>query len=356
MTDILIIGGGVAGLGVAAELAPHAKVTLIEAEPAFTYHASGRSAAIYLPGYGNAAVRVLNDASALGLRAAGVLSPRGVLLLGAAGDEADLRTEAATMGIPEIPVARAQALLPILDPDRITCAAWTEDALAIDTDALCQHYLRRARAAGADLRTRAPAQAIRREGGLWHVTTPDGEITAQRLVNAAGAWVDGIARMAGVRPLGFQPLRRSMAVLPAPGGHDVSSWPFTLFVRDAWYAKPEGGRWLVSPSEEDPAEPHDAFADDMVIAEGLARYEAAVNMPVTRVETTWAGLRTMAPDRTLVLGPDPEEPDFIWCAGQGGYGFQSAPAASKLLADRVLGRSPDLLPAQVEALSPSRFA
>ena len=197
--------------------------------------------------------------------------------------------------------------------------------------------------------------AIRRDGGLWHVATPKGEFSAKILVNAAGAWVDEVARMAGMVPLGFTPYRRSMARIPAPGGHDVSAWPMLFGLGEAWYAKPDAGALIVSPAEEHPTEPHDAFADDLVLAEGLARYEEMVTEPVTRLLANWAGLRTFAPDRVLVIGRDPVSPEFFWLAGQGGYGFQSAPAASQLAADLLAGRASVLEPETIFALSPARF-
>src|SRR5690606_30261562 len=196
---------------------------------------------------------------------------------------------------------------------------------------------------------------IERTATGWRVRWPGGEAEAPLLVNAAGAWVDNVARMAGVRPLGFQPNRRSMARIPAPGGLDVSSWPMIFGPGETWYAKPDAGALIVSPAEEDPAEPHDAWADDMVLAEGLARYEAMVTAPVTRPLASWAGLRTFAPDRVLVIGPDPDVPSFFWVAGQGGYGFQTSAAASALVGDLVAGRSPALDAATVAALSPARF-
>jgi glycine/D-amino acid oxidase-like deaminating enzyme len=161
--------------------------------------------------------------------------------------------------------------------------------------------------------------------------------------------------MAGVAPKGLTPLRRSMARIPAPGGHDVSGWPMIFGPGETWYAKPDAGALIVSPAEEHAAEPHDAWADDMVLAEGLARYEEMVAEPVTRLLANWAGLRTFAPDRVLVIGPDPAEPDFLWSAGQGGYGFQTAPAAAALLAALAEGHAPELDPATVAALSPGRF-
>ena len=146
-----------------------------------------------------------------------------------------------------------------------------------------------------------------------------------------------------------------MARLPAPGGHALRDWPIFFGVGETWYAKPDAGALLVSPADEDPVEPHDAWADDMVLAEGLARYSAMVTEPVTRVLTSWAGLRSFSPDRALVLGPDPDAPEFIWCAAQGGYGFQTAPAASQLLADLVMGRTPGLAADVVASLTPDRF-
>ncbi len=161
--------------------------------------------------------------------------------------------------------------------------------------------------------------------------------------------------MAGVRPLGFTPYRRSMARIPAPGGHDVSKWPMMFGPGEDWYAKPDAGALIVSPAEEDLMEPHDAWADDMVLAEGLARYEAMVTEPVTRVMSNWAGLRTFAPDRVLVIGRDLREPSFFWLAGQGGYGFQSSAGASQLAADLILGRTPEIAASLVAALDPARF-
>jgi glycine/D-amino acid oxidase-like deaminating enzyme len=187
------------------------------------------------------------------------------------------------------------------------------------------------------------------------VQSGDRRFGADLLVNAAGAWADPVAQMAGVAPLGIVPHRRSMARIPAPEDQDLRDWPMFFGVSESWYAKPDAGALLVSPADEDPVDPHDAWADDMVLAEGLARYEAMVRTPVTRLIASWAGLRSFAPDRALVLGPDPDVPSFIWCAAQGGYGFQTAPAASQLLADLTLGRDPALPADLVAQLRPDRL-
>ncbi len=157
------------------------------------------------------------------------------------------------------------------------------------------------------------------------------------VVNAAGAWADAIAAMAGADPLDLVPYRRSMAQLAAPGGRDVTAWPFVEEVAESWYAKPDAGRWLVSPADRDAVAPFDAWPDDMVLAEGLARYQEAVTEEVTRPLSSWAGLRTFAPDGVPVVGPAPDAPGFWWFAGQGGYGFQIAPALAAVLEARMAG-------------------
>jgi glycine/D-amino acid oxidase-like deaminating enzyme len=245
--------------------------------------------------------------------------------------------------------------VPILDPGRLAFAAFADHAWDIDTDRLIQGLARQARAAGVPIVTRCPVTGLGRRQGRWHADTPQGGIAARVVVNAAGAWVDRVAALAGLAPLGMQPMRRSMARLPAPGGRDVRGWPMLLGAGETWYAKPDAGALIVSPAEEDPVEPHDAFADDMVLAEGLARYEAMVTEPVTRLLANWAGLRTFAPDRSPVIGFGAAE-GFFWLAGQGGYGFQSAPAAARLAADLILGRPPEIGADLAARLDPGRFA
>lgn len=355
MIDFLVIGGGVAGVSAAARLSELGSVTLLEGEDALAYHASGRSAALFEESYGKPSTVALNAASLDYHRTADVLSPRGLLLVGTADTADAFAADKAHMKLPEITVAQARAMIPILDPAVVDRAAYHPDAWDIDTDKLVQTFARTARANGATIVTRAQVTGITRTPAGWDVTTRDATYQARTLVNAAGAWVDVIAQMAGIAPLGFTPLRRSMARIPAPGGHDVSGWPMIFGPHEDWYAKPDAGALIVSPAEEHPVDPHDAYADDMVLAEGLARYEAHVTEPVTRLLSSWAGLRTFAPDRTLVLGPANDDPQFIWCAGQGGYGMQSSPAASQLLADLISGKPSVLSADTIKALSPARF-
>jgi D-arginine dehydrogenase len=355
--DFLIIGGGIAGVSAAARLSALGSVLLLEAEEALAHHASGRSAALFEPRYGAPAVVGLSMASAGYFAAApGVLSPRGMMIVAKAEAKDAFDHDVAAMDFTRISVAEARQIVPILNPETVAFAGHADHAQDIDTDLLIQHFAREAKANGARILTRARITTIARDGAGWRVDSTAGTFTARMIINAGGAWVDHIATLAGIHPLGFTPFRRSMARIPAPGGHDVSRWPMLFGPGEDWYAKPDAGALIISPAEEHLMEPHDAWADDMVLAEGLARYEEMVTEPVTRLISNWAGLRTFSPDRVLVIGPDPREPTFFWLAGQGGYGFQSCPAASQLAADLIAGRPPALDADLVAALSPARFA
>jgi len=277
--------------------------------------------------------------------------PRGLMLLGSKGCEDAFARDLTAMKMDPISLDEAMAMVPVLDPAHVTKAAFHSAAYDIDTDAVLQSYAKDVTAAGGVIELNACVTSIKRDAGIWQI----GAHKARNLVNAAGAWADTLAIMAGITPIGLQPMRRSMARVAAPDGHDVSRWPMLFGPGETWYAKPDAGALLISPADEDPVAPQDAWADDMVLAEGIARYQPHVTAPVTRMIANWAGLRSFAPDRELVLGPDPREPSFIWCAAQGGYGFQTAPAASRLLADLIAGRQSDLSTDVLAALSPSRF-
>ena len=349
---IAVVGGGIAGVSAAAALATSgAEVVLFEAENALGYHASGRSAAMYEKNYGNATIRALNAVSGPLLEQAGVLSPRGLLMVALAEEEAAFDADLAGMGLEEISLDAARACVPILSPD-ITRAALHEGAQDIDTHALLMGYAKTARNHGATVLTGTKVLGLRPG---WTVETEEGSLACDAVVNAAGAWADQVAVLAGVTPLGLQAYRRSMARLPAPGGWDVSNWPMLFGPGETWYAKPDAGGWIVSPADEDPVGAMDAWADDTVLAEGIARYSAHVTEPVTRVETNWAGLRTFAKDRALVIGEAPDAARFFWLAGQGGYGFQTGPAAAAHLAHLVTS-APAVVDRSVAAcLSPERF-
>lgn len=357
MNEFVVIGGGIAGLSAGARLSAHGTVTVLEAEDALGYHASGRSAALYEANYGKPAIVALSVASGNYHHTAngGYLTPRGLLLVAGSEQEDAFQQDVDDLNLAPVSLDQARSMVPIVNPDTVAFAAHHDAALDIDTDRMLQDFARVIRGNGGKVLTRAKVTSISHGDTGWQVGTTDGNYAARNLINAAGAWADEIAAMAGIAPIGITPYRRSMARMPAPGGHDVTGWPMLMGVNESWYAKPDAGRLLVSPADQDATHAHDAYADDMVLAEGLARYEEMVTEPVTRVETNWAGLRSFAPDRVLVLGPDPTQRDFIWCAGQGGYGFQTAPAASQLLADLVTGTTSELDPDIVATLTPERF-
>ncbi len=354
MADIIVIGGGIAGLSAAARLSADAQVILLEMESATGYHASGRSAALIEENYGAPSVQALNRASMDHFKEGCYLTQRGLLIVAEADDSAAFKADVANMGVHPITPSEAIEFVPILDPAKVALAAYHAPAFDIDTDRLMQDFIRTIRANGGQIVTDATVTEIRQDAHGWHIRA-GGEYSAPTLVNAAGAWADLIAGIAGVTPLGIVPHRRSMARIAAPDGHDTSRWPMFFGTGESWYAKTDAGALIVSPAEEVATHPHDAFADDMTLAEGLDRYQNMVTPEVTRPLARWAGLRSFAPDRTLVLGRDPEVPEFVWCAGQGGYGFQTSPAASALLADLVTGRTPALDPQSVSELRPDRL-
>jgi len=358
MTDFIVIGGGIAGLTAGAHLSALGQVTLLERESQLGYHASGRSAALFEQNYGSASTMALSRASAeaLGTDNGGVLSPRGFVMLGKAGEDTAFDTDLAALGLDEITPEDAIARVPILNPEVLTRAAYQAEAQDIDTNQLIQNNARAITRSGGQIVGQADVTKVDRTRLGWTVRTGKGDIYGGKvLVNAAGAWADDLALMARIAPIGLTPCRRSMGRIPAPGGHDVSTWPMIFGPGETWYAKPDAGALIVSPADEDATTPHDAFADDLTLAEGFARYEAYVTTPVTRLLSSWAGLRTFSPDRQLVLGADPSDPTFIWCAAQGGYGFQTAPAAGRLIADVAAGRTPEIGADIAALLSPARY-
>jgi len=363
MQDILVIGGGIAGIGAAAEMSLEADVTVLEAEDVIGYHSSGRSAAIFLLNYGNATLRALNAAAEPtlkepdGIAENSLLSPRGELLI---ANETELAAFESyldgAVGMERISPDDAVGLIPILRRDGITAAAIERDAQDIDVDRMLQGYARLLRKRGGSISKNSPAKRISHSNGSWNVETPSDTYQAPVIVNAAGAWADVIAEMAGLRKVGLVPMRRSAILLPSPADYDINHWPLFVSASEQWYAKPEAGKLFVSPADEDPVEPHDAWPEDLVIAEGLDRFQKAVTIPVTRVEKSWAGLRSFVSDRTPVVGFDTQADGFFWLAGQGGYGMQTAPALSVLSANLCLGKTPALSEAIVAALSPARFS
>jgi len=366
--DIIIIGGGIAGAGVGAMLAGEARVLLLEGEDRPGYHSTGRSAAMFIESYGNDTICALNRASRPYLSAPpledldhGLLSDRGILFLSDGNEtgEIELNTLLADApGVVEISTDEAIRRVPVLDPRHIHRTIFEESAQDIDVNALHQAWLKRLQRLGGQIVCGAPVTGLFQTNDVWNVEAGTLRYQAPIIVNAAGAWADNVAVMAGVPTCGLQPLRRSVAVLPAPDGLNMSDLPLFGDAGESWYAKPESGKLLVSPADADPVEAHDVYVDDMVLAEGLHRFERAVTCPVTRVERSWAGLRTFSTDKTPVVGYAADHPGFFWLAGQGGYGIQTAPALSAFAASLILRQVPTITDAATltEAMSPTRFA
>lgn len=357
--DIIVIGAGIAGASAAAHLAGTARVAILEMEDRPGYHTTGRSAAAYEPNYGPAPILALTRASRAHFDAGGYLTPRETIFFMPATQEAAFeRLMAAQRGMEEITVAEARARFPLLREGYARRAVLDRGTADIDVDLLHQSYLRRFRQNGGELHCSHPVTALERKGA-WEVRAGNETFRAQIIVNAAGAWGDRVAAMAGRRPIGLQPKRRSAALVPGPGGTGVMQWPMVGDVGETWYCKPQSGKLLISPADATPVDPHDAYADDMTLAEGIARFEEAVDHRITRVEHSWGGLRSFAPDGCPVAGYDAAADGFFWLIGQGGYGIQSAPALSQLAAALVRGEAP---PASIldeglspESLSPLRF-
>jgi D-arginine dehydrogenase len=350
--DIAVIGAGMAGASLAAELAPHAKVLLAEAEEQPGYHATGRSAAFWEECYGGPDVVPLTLASGPYLREHGMLSSRGALYIGRAEDEPAIesfieRFADSGVSIERLGRAALERRIPGVRAD--WQHAVSEPACAdIDVAGLHQHYLACARAGGVELRCRARLEAAEREGEGWRLSFGRaGEARARVLVNAAGAWADPLAELAGTRPLGIQPLRRTVAQLrtvPRP----PADLPLVLDISGAFYFKPEHGKLWLSPHDETPCPACDAAPEELDVALAIDRFEQVVDWRIEAVEHKWAGLRSFAPDRLPVYGFDSRVPGYFWFAGQGGFGIQTAPAAARLGAQLLVGLPRDSMTEELD--------
>lgn len=368
--EIIIVGAGMAGASAACELARTHRVSLLEGEEIVGYHATGRSAALFSETYGNATVRALTRASRgyfchppEGFSSGPLLRRRGVLLVAGASQapmvEQLLRQNDVQKHLRQIGSEDALILCPALRPEAVAAGALYEaEAADIDVNALHHGYLRQFRELGGTLLRNARVTAAQRHGGLWRVKSTAGEFQAPILVNAAGAWADHVADLAGISPRGIQPYRRTIAIAQIAGPAPAHDWPMTLDVTESYYFKPEAGHLLLSPADETPVDACDVQPLDIDVAIAVERIEQATRMRIERVRRTWAGLRSFSPDRTPVIGFDPHGPQFFWLAGQGGYGIQTAPAAASLTGSLIRGTAlpPALDGFDLRRVSPSRFA
>ena len=331
--DIIVIGAGIAGASVAARLSATHRTAILEMEERPGHHSTGRSLATFEPNYGPAPIRALTRASRREFDDLKLLTPRESMFLVPEGQEHEFAAlKAAQKGMREISLAEAKTRFPLLNDGYCKNIMLDPATADIDVDLLLQNFLRQFKAHGGALLCGHAVQSLQHESGQWTVMAGGKSFRARIIVNAAGAWGDLVAGLAGAKPSGLQPKRRSIAVVPAPDGHDVTNWPWIGDPGETWYCKPQSGKLLVSRAEATHVDPHDAYADDMALAEGIDRFQQATGIEVGRVEHTWAGLRSFAPDGNLVVGYDSRLDGFFWLIGQGGYGIQTSPALSRLAA------------------------
>lgn len=349
--DVAIAGAGIAGASLAAELAPHARVLLLEMEDQPGYHSTGRSAAFWSETYGGPLIQPLTSASEEGLKP--FLSPLGSLHIGRVEEATKIDAFLAEFegsGV-ELSARDPREVVPGLR-DEWSLGVWEPSCAYIDVGALHQDCLARAKRAGAVMVTGAELRSAARVGGRWQLGTAAGDYAVDILVDAAGAWADAVALHAGVRPIGIQPYRRTIMQLRTdplvPHG-----LPHVGHIAGSFYFKPEGDRLWLSPHDEIPSAPCDAQPEEIDVAIAIDRFEGVVDWRVAGIDRKWAGLRSFASDRLPVYGYDPDSAGFFWCAGQGGFGIQTAPAAAKVAAAMLLGTTPDPL---VAAIDPDSYS
>jgi D-arginine dehydrogenase len=343
--DIIVIGAGIAGVSAAAELAADARVTVLEMESHPGYHATGRSAAYFAAGYGK---KVIQEIAACcegflrgppdGFSEAELFRPRDCMYFGRE-DQADKLLEMQADN-PRLQFVDAQTVcerVPVLSPEYIHGAMWDTKGGDLDVDAMLQGFLRQFRRRGGQFLANHCVSRLERMAGVWNVTAGGQQFQAPVVVNAAGAWVERVAALAGLGSLGIQPLRRTALTIPAPDGVDIRDWPEMVDADEDFYFKPDAGQILISPADETPSEPCDAQAEELDVATGVYRFEQATGLDIRRVNHSWAGLRTFAPDRVLVAGFDPRSDGFFWLAGQGGYGVMCSTAMARLTRYLVTG-------------------
>ena len=359
--DFAVIGAGIAGASLAAELAPHASVILLEAESAPGYHSTGRSAAFWHETLGGPLIQPLSKASLAPLQEGGFLTPRTSLNVADAAHVAMLDTLMQNFAGTGAQLQRLdhdgiRRYVPRASPDLVG-GVLEVDCADIDVGGLLNDCLRRFRRAGGTVATDFRVEDISRQGD-WVLHSRDTDVTAGTIINAAGAWADHVAELAGVRPLGLQPKRRTIAQVRVDGEDVPANLPLTIDIAGSYYFRPEGPNklWLC-PHDETPVEAHDVSPDELDVAIAIDRFESVTDWRVVAVEHKWAGLRTFAPDRLPIFGFDPLADRFFWCAGQGGVGIQTAPAAAMLCAALLLDCSPHEMVSHIspQAFAPDRF-
>ena len=369
--DFVVIGGGIAGASAAFKLAAHGKTLLAEKERVAGYHTTGRSAALFTEAWEHGVLRSLASASRSfleeppdGFTDYPLLAPLPALLIGR-DDQVDrvaalAEDAAATVDVVLLDAEGAMRACPVLRPGYVASALLEPGSREIDVNELHQGFLRGLRRRGGEVRLRSEVHELRPNGAGWIIAAGESTISAGVVVNAAGAWADAVAELAGVERIGLVPYRRTAFVFSAPSSVNPSEMPMVIDVDEAFYFKPEPGRFMGSLAEETPMEPHDVRPEEIDVALAIERINAATTLDIRHVSRTWAGLRSFVPDRHPVVGMDPESPGFFWLAGQGGFGIMTSPAMAELAAGLIVnGEPPGRLAqfgVQVKRLAPDRLA
>ena len=347
-TEFLIIGGGIAGASTGYALAEHGSVIVVEREEHCGYHTTGRSAALLTEAWESPLIRRI---TALGrefledppVRFTDVplVSPRPIMLIGRL-DQSEAVDSAVAGARPQVPSVRlidgeeAVELCPVLRPGYVERAVFEPHGRTIDVDALLQGFLRGIRRRRSRVLTTSPVTAVDRDGDGWMVSAGAETIHSDYLINAAGSWADQVAALAGLEPIGLQPKRRTAFTFPAPESFDVRSWPAVVDIDEQFYFEPEGVQLLGSPADQTPMDPHDVRHEEIDVALGIERIQTATTLEIHSIRRAWAGLRTFTPDGVPVVGPDPENPRFIWLAGQGGFGIMTSPGMAAMATSLII--------------------
>jgi len=370
--EFIVVGAGMAGASAAGNLAPHGRTLVLERESQPGYHSTGRSAALFTECYGSPDIRALSVGSRAfylsppaGFSDVPLVRPRGALFIARADQIAALDRHERESGrfvktLRRLDAAGVARLVPALRPDYSAAGVLEPDAADIDVAALLQSYLRALRRHGGEIVNGVAVRSIRRKDGRWEIETGQGSFAAPTLIDAAGAWSDELAGLAGVAPLGLVPKRRTVVTFDVPVPREIDAWPAVIDVDEEFYFKPDAGRILASPADETPSPPCDAQPEDYDIAVAMERIGRATVYAPRHLAAKWAGLRTFAPDKTIVAGFDARAEGFFWLAGHGGYGIQTAPAMGRVVAALARGQQipSDLREVGVTAagLSPGRAA
>ena len=365
--DIIIIGGGIAGISAAAELAADASVVVLEAEPQAGYHSTGRSAAFFAAAYGK---KIIRDITACcegfmrnppeGFTEVEIFQPRDVLFFGREDQAETLKAmQEDNPGLTFLDAPAVRERVPVFSPDYLYGALMDGNGGDLDVDVLLQGYLRLFRHRGGQLFAGHRVESMARSGGSWSVSAGAQTFEAPVVINAAGAWANHVGTLAGLESLKIQPMRRTALTIDPPGGVDARDWPEMIDADEDFYFKPDAGQIMISLADETPTEPCDAQPEEIDVATAVYRFEQATGLDIRRINHSWAGLRTFAPDRVFVAGFDPRSEGFFWLAGQGGYGIQSSPAMARLTRLLITGTEPEaeFLPvkAYIDEVSPNRL-